>query len=131
MDFENRSELIIQSIQMISNDIKNPILKENLKDRNIEIAIKIELLEDKEIYFKTEIEILELFNELLKYDISLQLIEEYIKSAKKLAILEKELSSKVIEKVGFIPEILVLNTLNLLKPFIFNQETIKEFKKDN
>lgn len=131
MDFENRSELIIQSIQMISNDIKNPILKENLKDRNIEIAIKIELLEDKEIYFKTEIEILELFNELLKYDISLQLIEEYIKSAKKLAILEKELSSKVIEKVGFVPEILVLNTLNLLKPFIFNQETIKEFKKDN
>lgn len=131
VDFGNRSELIIQSIQMFSNDIKNPILKEDLKDKNIEIAIKIELLKDKEIYFKTEIEILELFNELLKYDISIQLIEEYIKSAKKLAILEKELTSKVIEKVGFIPEILVLNTLNLLKPYIFNQQTIKEFKKEN
>lgn len=130
VDFENKSELILQSIEMISSEIKNPISKEKLINKNLQEAINIGLLEDKEIYFKTEIEILEIFDELLKYDISLELVEEYINTSKKLALLEKELSQKVFDKTGTIPEILVLNILNSLKPYIFNKQTILELKKD-
>jgi DNA-binding transcriptional MerR regulator len=130
VDFENRSELILQSIEMISSEIKNPISKEKLINKNLKEAINIGLLEDKEIYFKTEIEILEIFDELLKYDISLELVEEYINTSKKLALLEKELSQKVFDKTGTIPEILVLNILNSLKPYIFNKQTILELKRD-
>lgn len=130
VDFENRSELILQSIEMISSEIKNPISKEKLINKNLQEAINIGLLEDKEIYFKTETEILEIFDELLKYDISLELVEEYINTSKKLALLEKELSQKVFDKTGTIPEILVLNILNSLKPYIFNKQTILELKKD-
>lgn len=130
VDFENRSELILQSIEMISSEIKNPISKEKLINKNLQEAIKIGLLEDKEIYFKTETEILDIFDELLKYDISLELVEEYINTSKKLALLEKELSQKVFDKTGTIPEILVLNILNSLKPYIFNKQTILELKKD-
>ncbi len=130
VDFENRSELILQSIEMISSEIKNPISKEKLINKNLQEAINIGLLEDKKIYFKTEIEILEIFDELLKYDISLELVEEYINTSKKLALLEKELSQKVFDKTGTIPEILVLNILNSLKPYIFNKQTILELKRD-
>ena len=130
VDFENRSELILQSIEMISSEIKNPISKEKLINKSLQEAINIGLLEDKEIYFKTEIEILDIFDELLKYDISLELVEEYINTSKKLALLEKELSQKVFDKTGTIPEILVLNILNSLKPYIFNKQTILELKRD-
>jgi DNA-binding transcriptional MerR regulator len=130
INFDDRSDLILQSIQMISSEIKNPVLKDELKDKNIQKAIKLDLLEDKEIYFKTEVEVLNTFNELLKYEISTQLIGEYVKTSKKLASLEKELTSKVLDKTGKLPEILVLDILNSFKPYIFNRHTIEEFKKD-
>lgn len=130
INFDDRSDLILQSIQMISSEIKNPIDKESLKYLNLEKAIELDLLEDKKIYFKTEVEVLITFNELLKYDISTQLIEEYVKTSKKLASLEKELTSKVIEKTGILPEVLILDILNTFKPYIFNYHTIEEFKKD-
>lgn len=131
INFENREELIIQSIQMISSEIKNPILKKDLEKYNLEEAIKLDLVDDKDIYFKTEVEVLKTFSQLLKYDISLELINEYVNTSKKLALLERELSAKVLEKDGFLPEILVLDILNSFKPFIFNRHTIEEFKKDN
>lgn len=131
IDFENKNELILQSIQMLSNDIKNPLFKEELINKNLENAINIGLLEEKERYFQNEVEVLEIFNELSKYEVSLELVNEYINSAKKIAILEKKLADKVEEKEGSVPEILVLDILNILKPYIFNQQTIKEFKKDN
>ena len=108
----------------------NPISKEKLINKNLQEAMNIGLLEDKKRYFKTEIEILEIFDELLKYDISLELVEEYINTSKKLALLEKELSQKVFDKTGTIPEILVLNILNSLKPYIFNKQTILELKRN-
>lgn len=131
INFDDRSDLILQSIQMLSSEIKNPILKKDLLNQNIEEAIKLDLLDDKEVYFKTEIEVLNTFNELRKYDISTELINEYVKTSKKLALLEKELTSKVLEKNGFLPEVLVLDILNSFKPYIFNRHTIIEFKKDN
>lgn len=130
INFDDRSDLILQSIQMLSSEIKNPIFKKDLLNQNIEEAIKLDLLDDKEVYFKTEIEVLNTFNELRKYDISTELINEYVKTSKKLALLEKELTSKVLEKNGFLPEVLVLDILNSFKPYIFNRHTIIEFKKD-
>lgn len=130
INFENRSDLILQSIQMLSNEIKNPILKKDLLNKNIDEAIKLDLLDDKEVYFKTEIEVLDTFNELKKYDVSTELISQYIKTSKNLALLEKELTNKVLEKNGFLPEVLVLDILNKFKPYIFNRHTILEFKKE-
>ncbi len=129
INFDDRSDLILQSIQMLSNEIKNPVLKKDLINQNIEEAIKLDLLDDKEVYFKTEIEVLNTFNELRKYDISTELISEYVNTSKKLALLEKELTSKVLEKNGYLPEVLVLDILNSFKPYIFNRHTIIEFKK--
>lgn len=129
INFDDRSDLILQSIQMLSSEIKNPILKKDLINQNIDEAIKLDLLDDKEVYFKTEIEVLNTFNELKKYDISTELISEYVKTSKKLALLEKELTSKVLEKNGYLPEVLVLDILNSFKPYIFNRHTIIEFKK--
>lgn len=131
INFDDRSDLILQSIQMLSREIKNPILKKDLINQNIDEAIKLDLLDDKEVYFKTEIEVLNTFNELRKYDISTELISEYVNTSKKLALLEKELTSKVLEKNGYLPEVLVLDILNSFKPYIFNRHTIIEFKKDN
>jgi len=131
INFDDRSDLILQSIQMLSSEIKNPILKKDLINQNIDEAIKLDLLDDKEVYFKTEIEVLNTFNELKKYDISTELISEYVKTSKKLALLEKELTSKVLERNGYLPEVLVLDILNSFKPYIFNRHTIIEFKKDN
>lgn len=131
INFENRSDLILQSIQMLSNEIKNPILKKDLLNKNIDEAIKLDLLDDKEVYFKTEIEVLDTFNELKKYDVSAELISQYVKTSKNLALLEKELASKVLEKVGVLPEVLVLDILNKFKPYIFNRHTILEFKKES
>ncbi|WP_151952119.1 MerR family transcriptional regulator [Aliarcobacter butzleri] len=128
INFENRSDLILQSIQMLSNEIKNPILKKDLLNKNIDEAIKLDLLDDKEVYFKTEIEVLDTFNELKKYDVSTELISQYVKTSKNLALLEKELTNKVLEKNGFLPEVLVLDILNKFKPYIFNRHTILEFK---
>lgn len=130
VDFNKRADLIIQSIQMISSEIKNPISKKDLLHLNLKEAIKLDLVDDKDIYFKTEIEVLKTFSELLKYDISIELINEYVSTSKKLALLERELSSKVLENTGELPEILVLDILNSFKPFIFNRHTIEEFKKD-
>jgi len=130
IDFDDRAELILQSIQMISSEIKNPILKKDLDKKLLEQAIKLDLVDDREIYFKTEVEVLKVFDELRVYDISSTLIEEYVKTSKKLALLERELSTKVIEKNGYLPEVLVLNILNSFKPYIFNRHTIEEFKKD-
>ncbi|MFW2568661.1 MerR family transcriptional regulator [Aliarcobacter butzleri] len=130
INFENRSDLILQSIQMLSNEIKNPILKKDLLNKNIDEAIKLDLLDDKEVYFKTEIEVLDTFNELKKYDVSTELISQYVKTSKNLALLEKELTNKVFEKDGFLPEVLVLDILNKFKPYIFNRHTILEFKKE-
>jgi DNA-binding transcriptional MerR regulator len=130
INFDDRADLILQSIQMISSEIKNPILKKDLLHLNLEEAIKLDLVDDKDIYFKTEIEVLNTFSELLKYDISIELINEYVSTSKKLALLERELSSKVLEETGQLPEILVLDILNSFKPFIFNRHTIEEFKKD-
>ncbi|MFY4783378.1 MerR family transcriptional regulator [Aliarcobacter butzleri] len=131
INFENRSDLILQSIQMLSNEIKNPILKKDLLNKNIDEAIKLDLLDDKEVYFKTEIEVLDTFNELKKYDVSTELISQYVKTSKNLALLEKELTNKVLEKNGFLPEVLVLDILNKFKPYVFNRHTILEFKKES
>lgn len=131
INFENRSDLILQSIQMLSNEIKNPILKKDLLNKNIDEAIKLDLLDDKEVYFKTEIEVLDTFNELKKYDVSAELISQYVKTSKNLALLEKELTNKVLEKNGFLPEVLVLDILNKFKPYVFNRHTILEFKKES
>ena len=130
INFENRSDLILQSIQMLSNEIKNPILKKDLLNKNIDEAIKLDLLDDKEVYFKTEIEVLDTFNELKKYDVSTELISQYVKTSKNLALLEKELTNKVLEKNGFLPEVLVLDILNKFKPYVFIRHTILEFKKE-
>lgn len=130
INFDDRADLILQSIQMISSEIKNPISKKDLLDLNVEEAIRLDLIDDKEIYFKTEVEVLKTFTALRRYDISTQLIGEYVETSKKLAMLERELSSKVLEKTGFLPEILVLDILNSFKPYIFNRHTIEEFKKD-
>lgn len=131
INFQDRADLILQSIEMISSEIKNPISKKDLEIYCLNEAIELDLLDDKEIYFKTEIEVLKTFNELKKYDISTQLISEYVKTSKKLASMEKELSDKVMEKIGILPEILVLDILNSFKPYIFNRHTILEFKKEN
>ncbi|MCT7639391.1 MerR family transcriptional regulator [Aliarcobacter butzleri] len=131
INFENRSDLILQSIQMLSNEIKNPILKKDLLNKNIDEAIKLDLLDDKEVYFKTEIEVLDTFNELKKYDVSTELISQYVKTSKNLALLEKELTNKILQKNGFLPEVLVLDILNKFKPYIFNRHTILEFRKES
>lgn len=130
IDFDDRAELILQSIQMISSEIKNPIPKKDLDKNLLEEAIRLDLINDREIYFKTEIEVIKVFEELRAYEISSHLIEEYVNTSKKLALIERELSRKVIEKNGYLPEVLVLDILNSFKPYIFNRHTIEEFKKD-
>ena len=130
INFENRADLIIQSIEMLSSEIKNPISKKDLDEKNLKEAISLDILDDKEIYFKTEVEVLNVYSQLRTYDIASELIGEYVKTSKKLASLERELSTKVLEKTGFLPEILVLDILNSFKPYIFNRHTIEEFKKD-
>ncbi|WP_072680348.1 MerR family transcriptional regulator [Arcobacter sp. LA11] len=130
IDFDDRAELILQSIQMISSEIKNPVFKKDLEKELLDEAIRLDLVDDREIYFKTEVEVLKVYKELRAYEISSQLIEEYVQTSKKLALLERELSTKVIEKTGYLPEVLVLDILNSFKPYIFNRHTIEEFKKD-
>lgn len=130
INFEDRADLIIQSIEMLSNEIKNPISKKDLDEKTLKEAISLDILDDKEIYFKTEVEVLNVYSQLRTYDIASELIGEYVNTSKKLASLERELSTKVLEKTGFLPEILVLDILNSFKPYIFNRHTIEEFKKD-
>lgn len=130
INFDDRADLILQSIQMISSEIKNPVSQKDLEEFSLEEAIALDLVDKKDIYFKTEVEVIKTFNELRKYDISSELINEYVTTSKKLALLERELSSKVLEKTGFLPEVLVLDILNSFKPYIFNRSTIEEFKKD-
>ncbi len=130
INFDNREDLIVQSIQMISSEIKSPILKKDLDQNFLKEALALDLLDEKEIYFKTEVEVLNTYINLREYEISEELIAEYVKTSKKLALLERDLSSKVLENNGVLPEILVLDILNSFKPYIFNRHTIKEFKKD-
>lgn len=130
IDFDDRAELILQAIQMISSEIKNPVLKKDLDKKLLEEAISLDLIDNKEIYFKTELELIKVYEELRAYEISTTLIKEYVNTSKKLALLERKLSTKVIEKNGYLPEVLVLDILNSFKPYIFNRHTIEEFKKD-
>jgi DNA-binding transcriptional MerR regulator len=127
-NFEDKEDFIIQVIAMITYEVTNPIDKNEIDENLLLEAIRIGLVEDKSFYFKTELEILHIFNELKEYDIDSLLIKEYINTAKHLAVMERELSDKVYAKTGHIPETLVLNILNKLKPFIFNQSTIMEYK---
>ncbi|MCH9812528.1 MAG: MerR family transcriptional regulator [Epsilonproteobacteria bacterium] len=128
VDFEDREEFVIQAIEMISYEITNPIPKNSLKQSILANAIHLGLLEDKEIYFKTEVEVLNIFIELTNYDISTKLVREYIETGKRLAILEKQLSDTVYQQKGYVPEVLVLDILNKLKPFILNSQTINAYK---
>jgi DNA-binding transcriptional MerR regulator len=128
VDFEDREDFIIQIIEMITYEITNPIKRDKIDNDILQDAIMLELVEDKDIYFTTEIEVLDIFTELKNYDISNSLLKEYITTAKKLAVLERELSDKVYAQTGNIPETLVLDILNKLKPFIFNRFTITEYK---
>lgn len=130
INFDDRAELILQAIQMASIEIKNPTQKKDLNEEILKEAIGLDLVDDKEIYFKTEIEVLKLYEELRAYEIASELIGEYVLTSKKLALLERALSSKVLEKTGELPEVLVLNILKSFKPYIFNRHTIEEFKKD-
>ena len=130
IDFDNRAELILQSIQMISSEIKNPIARKDLDKDILDEAIKLDLVDNKDIYFKTEVEVINVYKQLRVYEISTELINEYVQTSKKLALLERELSTKVLQKSGYLPEILVLNILNSFKPYIFNRHTIEEFKKE-
>lgn len=129
VDFSNKGDLILQSIEMITKEIQNPIKREKLLSLGLKEAIELELLEDKDIYFKTEVEVLKIFNELLEYEVAIELIKEYIETSKHLAKLEKSLSDKVLESRGELPEVLVLNILCRLKPFILNSSTISAFKE--
>ena len=130
INYDDRAELILQSIQMMSSEIKNPIFRKDLDKEIIKEAINLDLLDDKDVYFKTEVKVLKVYEELRAYEISSELINEYVSTSKKLALLERELSAKVLEKTGFLPEVLVLDILNSFKPYIFNRHTIIEFKKD-
>jgi DNA-binding transcriptional MerR regulator len=131
INFDDRAELILQSIQMVSSEIKNPISKKDLNPEVLNEAISLELLDEKDIYFKTEVEVLRVYEELRAYEVSAELISEYVSTSKKLALLERQVSAKVLEKNGYLPEILVLNILNSFKPYIFNKSTIEEFKKES
>lgn len=130
INFNNRADLILQSIEMISNEIKNPVLKKDINQEVLKEAISLELVEEKDVYFKTEVKVLNTYGELRAYDIASELIKEYISTSKKLALLERQLSTKVLEDTGFLPEVLVLDILNTFKPYIFNKYTIEEFKKE-
>lgn len=130
INYDDRAELILQSIEMVSSEIKNPISRKDLDSEVLAEAISLELLDKKEIYFKTEVEVLRVYEELRAYEISSELINEYVQTSKKLALLERELSSKVLENTGHLPEVLVLDILNSFKPYIFNKSTIEEFKKE-
>ena len=129
VDFENKEELIVQAIQMITYEVTNPVQKHTLNQDGLSKAIKYNLLEDKEIYFKTEVEVLDVFLELNQYDVSTELLKEYIGAAKKLAVLEKQLSDDVYKKRGYLPEVLVLDILTKFKPFIFNSQTINKYQE--
>lgn len=130
INFNDRAELILQSIEMMSSEVKNPISKKDLNKELLKEAVSLDLLDDKEIYFKTETEVLRVYEELRGFEVSTALIKEYVETSKKLAMLERELSTKVLEETGFLPEVLVLDILNSFKPYIFNRHTIIEFKKD-
>lgn len=130
IDFEDNELLIIQAIEMVSFEITNPTKKSSLDNQVLKEVIALNILEDKTIYFKTEVEVYNVYKELRDYDISSNLIKEYITTAKKLAIMEKELSDKVFEQLGYVPEVLVLDILNKLKPFIFNKFTLKTHKEE-
>lgn len=130
IDYDDRAELILQSIQMISSEVKNPISRKDLNEEIVKEAIELDLIDDKDIYFKTEVEVLKVYEELRGYEIVTELINEYVITSKKLALLERELSSKVLQKNGELPEVLVLDILNSFKPYIFNRHTIEEFKKE-
>ncbi len=129
VDFSNKGDLILQSIQMISFEITDCSSKTDLEILNLKQAIDLGILQKKENYFKTEIEVLKVFNELLRFDVSLELIEEYIRTSKLLANLERKLADRVLEKEGELPEVLVLDILNKFKPFVFNSSTIEAFKE--
>lgn len=129
VDFSNKGDLILQSIQMISFEITDCSSKTDLEILNLQQAIDLGILQKKENYFKTEIEVLKVFNELLRFDVSLELIEEYIRTSKLLANLERKLADRVLEKEGELPEVLVLDILNKFKPFVFNSSTIEAFKE--
>jgi len=130
VDFCDRGDLILQSIQMISFEVTECKSYESLVMKNLQQAIDLGVLEKKENYFKTEIEVLDIFNELLDYDVSKELIEEYIITSKRLAKLERKLADRVLEKEGELPAVLVLDILNSFKPFIFNSSTIQAFKEE-
>ncbi len=86
IDFDDRAELILQSIQMISNEIKNPIARKDLDKEILEEAIKLDLVDNKDIYFKTEVEVINVYKELRAYEISTKLINEYVQTSKKTSI---------------------------------------------
>ena len=130
IDFNDRAELILQSIQMISSEIKNPIPKEDLNQIIVNEAIVLDLVDDKDVYFKTEVEVLKVYEELRGYEVAAELIGKYVSTSKQLAMLERKLTTIVVADTGDLPEILVLDILNSFKPYIFNRQTIKEYKKE-
>jgi DNA-binding transcriptional MerR regulator len=131
VDFNDRGDLILQSIQMMAFEIGEVKQKEDLYDLPLTLAIQHEILEDKVFYFTSEIKILTILKHLLTYEGALELIIEYIHSAKKLARLEKALANKVIEDKGELPEVLVLDILSQIKPFILNSCTVSAFKEES
>ena len=63
------------------------------------------------------------------YDIDEELLQEYEKTAKKLAVLEYEMGAKLLtehKNEKNILQQLIFDIILVLKPYIFNQATIKE-----
>ena len=125
IDFSNKSDLILKTIEIINNGVYEYIF--NIENENIDRLIELNILNKKEKYTYKEIEIINIYKELKKYDIKDKLICAYIEQGLILAKLEKEIVNEVLSDVENITEILIFDILTKLKGFILNKQILKIF----
>ncbi len=135
-NFDNSFEQLINSIKMIVNIDKRDIDKKTLlqmaqitEDELQEFIDKGYIYNYNNKFSKKELKIINLLKEAKELNFDTSLIDKYVKVAKELAILENDLGTQLLKddtKAHNQRYLFLFDIILNLKPYIFNNATIKE-----
>ena len=135
-EFDNSFDTLVNSIELIANSDKRDIDKESflelaqISEDELKSYINRGYLENFNNKFsKKELKIVNILQEAKRYNFDFSLLDRYVEVAKELATLENDIGSKLLSddsKTHNLRYLFLFDLILNLKPYIFNNATIKE-----
>jgi len=137
-DFESGVDVLVQKLDLFTGvterhfkTLEDALEIYNLDKQSIDFYISEGIIEINDGYFNdSSWKSLQILSDLSKYSKNKELLLSYVKAAKELAVLEFELGRELVDKDNTNnAQELFLDTVLMLKPYIFNLQTKLEHKR--